>query len=172
MQPPEMPPRATRLLSRGDLRLLVLALLAEQPRHGYELIQLVSERFARTYTPSAGTMYPLLSRFEQDGWIDAEDDGGRRRFHLTAAGRDALHARGDEVRAAEQRAYHRAREVARAAMPVPMRDAMQQLKHALIRHHGRWQAGEAERVAGHLLRAVALLEGPLGGPADPPTPPA
>jgi len=56
-----------RVLSRGDLRLLVLALIGEQPRHGYELMQLISNQFMQAYTPSAGTMYPLLASFEQAG---------------------------------------------------------------------------------------------------------
>ncbi len=164
------------MLTRGDLRLLVLALLAEQPRHGYELIQHISELFARAYTPSAGTMYPLLASFEQAGWIRAEDDAGRRCFRITDAGRDELHARRDEVKAAQHRAHHRARDIAKAALPAPMRDAMRQLKGALLRHHGHWREGEAEQAAAHLLRAAALLNGrPLetSVPAtDTPTPPA
>lgn len=160
------------MLSRGDLRLLVLALLAEQPRHGYELIQHVSDLFARVYTPSAGTMYPLLASFEQAGWVDAQDDAGRRRFHITAAGQAELRARADEVKAAQHRARHRARDVAKAALPPPLRDAMRQFKGALLHHHGRWTDAEAEQVAAHLLRAVALLNGQPAAPTRTPTPPA
>src|SRR5690554_1243371 len=56
---PDVPRRngQPRVLSRGDLRLLVLALIGEQPRHGYELMQLISNQFMQAYTPSAGTMY-------------------------------------------------------------------------------------------------------------------
>ena len=75
-----------RVLSRGDLRLLVLALIGEQPRHGYELMQLISNQFMQAYTPSAGTMYPLLASFEQAGWIEAEEVDGKRIFRITAAG--------------------------------------------------------------------------------------
>ena len=66
---PDVPRRngQPRVLSRGDLRLLVLALIGEQPRHGYELMQLISNQFMQAYTPSAGTMYPLLASFEQAG---------------------------------------------------------------------------------------------------------
>ena len=160
------------MLSRGDLRLLVLALLGDQPRHGYELIQHVSELFVRAYTPSAGTMYPLLSSFEQAGWVQGEDDAGRRRFHLTEAGRAELQARDEEVRAAQHRARHRARDVARAHLPPALRDAMHQFKGALLRHHGRWQDGEADQVAALLLRATALLNGQPVEPPEPATPPA
>lgn len=85
---PEVPRRngQPRVLSRGDLRLLVLALIGEQPRHGYELMQLISNQFMQAYTPSAGTMYPLLASFEQAGWIEAEEVDGKRIFRITAAG--------------------------------------------------------------------------------------
>ena len=69
-------------LASGDLRLLVLALIGEQPRHGYELMQLISNQFMEAYTPSAGTMYPLLASFEQAGWIEAEEVDGKRIFRM------------------------------------------------------------------------------------------
>lgn len=175
MTPPRPTPATTRLLSRGDLRLLVLALLGDQPRHGYELIQHVSDLFARAYTPSAGTMYPLLASFEQAGWVLAEDDAGRRRFRITDSGRAELLARRDEVKAAQHRAWHRAREIAKADMPPDLRDALRQFKGALVRHHGRWQEGEAAQVAALLLQAAALLNGQPPVPAaspEPATPPA
>lgn len=172
MTPPRPAPSPTRLLSRGDLRLLALALLGEQPRHGYELMQHVSELFARAYTPSAGTMYPLLASFEQAGWVLGEDDAGRRRFHITDTGRAELLARRDEVKAAQHRAWHRARDIAKADMPPALRDALRQFKVALVRHHGRWVDGEAEQVADYLLRATALLNGQPVTPPDSSTPPA
>ena len=170
--PPVRPPRA---LSRGDLRLLVLALLAEQPRHGYELIQHISALFVRAYTPSAGTMYPLLASFEQLGWIVAEDEeGDRRRFRITDAGLAERQARAAEVKDAQHRARHRAREIAKAALPPPLRDALRQFKGALLHHHGRWQPGEAEQVAEHLQRAARQLMAPDTAaitPSDAPLPP-
>lgn len=175
MTPPRPAPATTRLLSRGDLRLLVLALLGDQPRHGYELIQHVSELFVRAYTPSAGTMYPLLASFEQAGWVLAEDDAGRRRFRITESGRAELLARRDEVKAAQHRAWHRAREIAKADMPPDLRDALRQFKSALVRHHGRWQEGETTQVSALLLQAAALLNGQPPAPAESPepaTPPA
>jgi len=149
--------RGPRMLGRGDLGLLVLALLAEQPRHGYELIQHVSDLFAQAYTPSAGTMYPLLARFERSGWVQAEGVGSRRMFAITAAGLAERQARDEQVRQAQRRAWGRAREVAKAALPVPLRDAMQALKQALLRRHGRWQPGDAEQVAALLDAATAAL---------------
>ncbi len=151
------PSRPARPLSRGDLRLLVLALIAEQPRHGYELIQHVSALFVGAYTPSAGTMYPLLASFEQAGWVRADDEGGRRRFHITKAGQAELTARADDVRQAQHRAHHRAREIAKAAMPLPLREGLREFKQALLHHHGRWADGEAQAVAALLRQAAQLL---------------
>lgn len=104
---PEVPRRngQPRVLSRGDLRLLVLALIGEQPRHGYELMQLISNQFMQAYTPSAGTMYPLLASFEQAGWIEAEEVDGKRIFRITAAGEFELKVQRTQVRLAQRRAF-------------------------------------------------------------------
>ncbi|KAF1014220.1 MAG: Transcriptional regulator YqjI [Stenotrophomonas maltophilia] len=164
---PERPRRggSPRMLTRGDLRLLVLALIGEQPRHGYELIQHIAALFAQVYTPSAGTMYPLLANFEQAGWITAEEDEGRRRFRITEAGQAELHAQHTQVRAAQRRAMDRVREITKAALPLELRDALRDFKRALVLHHGRWRDGEAEVVAAQLARVTDLLNGQL--PADP-----
>ncbi|WMJ67626.1 helix-turn-helix transcriptional regulator [Stenotrophomonas sp. 24(2023)] len=159
---PERPRRGgQRMLTRGDLRLLVLALLGEQPRHGYELIQHIAALFGQVYTPSAGTMYPLLASFDQAGWIVAEDEDGRRRFRITEAGRAELELQRPQVRAAQRRAMDRVREVTKAALPPELRDALREFKRALVLHHGRWREGEAVQVAAQLARATALLNGPL-----------
>lgn len=167
MTMPHAPVRPPRALGRGDLRLLVLALLAEQPRHGYELMQHVSALFVGAYTPSAGTMYPLLASFEQLGWIVAEDEGDRRRYRITEAGLAERQARAADVKDAQHRAHHRAREIAKAALPAPLRDALRRFKGALLHHHGRWQPGEAEHVAEYLQRAADQL---MAAPATPQAP--
>ncbi|WP_079220410.1 PadR family transcriptional regulator [Stenotrophomonas maltophilia] len=159
-----------RVLSRGDLRLLVLALIGEQPRHGYELIQHISGLFMQAYTPSAGTMYPLLASFEQAGWVASEEEDGRRVFRITAAGEFELKVQRTQVRLAQRRAFDRAREITKASLPPPLAAALREFKQALVRHHGRWSEGEAEAVAAQLSRASALLNGALGDGPYPVTP--
>jgi len=159
-----------RVLSRGDLRLLVLALIGEQPRHGYELIQHISGVFMQAYTPSAGTMYPLLASFEQAGWVESEEEDGRRVFRITAAGEFELKVQRTQVRLAQRRAFDRAREITKASLPPPLATALREFKQALVRHHGRWSDGEAEAVAEQLSRASALLNGALGDGPTPVTP--
>ncbi len=72
---------------RGDVRAAVLALLADRPMHGYEMIKEIEERSEGAWTPSAGSIYPTLQMLEDEGLIHGEDSGGKRRFSLTDAGR-------------------------------------------------------------------------------------
>ncbi len=73
---------------RGDVRAAVLALLAERPMHGYEMIKEIEERTEGAWTPSAGSIYPTLQMLEDEGLIRGEESDGKRRFTLTEAGAD------------------------------------------------------------------------------------
>jgi DNA-binding PadR family transcriptional regulator len=72
---------------RGDVRAAVLALLAERPMHGYEMIQELEARTNGLWRPSAGSIYPTLQLLEDEGLVLGEESGGKRRFSLTDAGR-------------------------------------------------------------------------------------
>ncbi len=78
---------------RGDVRAALLALLAEQPRHGYELIQELSERTQGLWRPSPGSVYPTLAQLEDEGLVKADEAEGKRIFRLTDAGRAEVEAR-------------------------------------------------------------------------------
>src|ERR1700759_1347552 len=67
--------RPGRMLAQGHLRLLALALIAEQPRHGYEIIKVLEERTEGWYAPSPGIVYPTLTYLEEDGYVTAQADG-------------------------------------------------------------------------------------------------
>jgi DNA-binding PadR family transcriptional regulator len=85
---------------RGDVRAAALALLAEEPRNGYQLIQEIAERSGGVWQPSPGSVYPALQQLEDEGLIQAETpEGGRKRYALTAEGREYVTAHADEVRA-------------------------------------------------------------------------
>ena len=73
--------------SRGNVRAAILALLAERPMHGYEMIQELETRTGGVWRPSPGSIYPTLQLLEEEGLIAGEDVDGRRRFALTDAGR-------------------------------------------------------------------------------------
>ena len=68
----------TAVFRHGALRLYLLKLLGDQPRHGYEVISLLEDRFMGLYAPSAGTVYPRLARLEADGLVRHEVSEGRK----------------------------------------------------------------------------------------------
>jgi DNA-binding PadR family transcriptional regulator len=72
---------------RGDVRLAILALLAERPMHGYEMIQELEARTQGAWRPSPGSIYPTLQLLEDEGLVTSEESEGRRRYALTEAGR-------------------------------------------------------------------------------------
>jgi len=85
---------------RGDVRAAALALLAEGPMNGYQIIQAISERSDGVWRPSPGSVYPALQQLEDEGLIRAEAaDGGRRAYQLTDEGRAYAEAHPDELRA-------------------------------------------------------------------------
>jgi DNA-binding PadR family transcriptional regulator len=85
---------------KGDVRAAALALVAEEPRNGYQIIQEIGERSGGVWRPSPGSVYPALQQLEDEGLIRAEaDDGGRRAYVLTDAGREYVDAHPDELRA-------------------------------------------------------------------------
>ena len=73
--------RAGRMLAQGDLRLIALALIAEQPRHGYEIIKVLEEKTAGWYSPSPGIVYPTLTYLEEAGYVTAGDRGRKEALH-------------------------------------------------------------------------------------------
>lgn len=80
-------PRGGTRMGRGDVRAAILTLLAEEPRHGYQLIQLIEERSGGRWKPSPGSVYPTLQLLTDEGIIEVEEAGGRKTYSLTEAGR-------------------------------------------------------------------------------------
>src|SRR5262244_1941712 len=87
--------RAGRMLAQGDLRLIALALIAEQPRHGYEIIKVLEEKTAGWYSPSPGIVYPTLTYLEEVGYVTAQSEGAKKLYTITAEGRAHLEANRD-----------------------------------------------------------------------------
>jgi DNA-binding PadR family transcriptional regulator len=95
MDPDDM--RAGRMLAQGDLRLIALALIAEQPRHGYEIIKLLEEKTSDWYSPSPGIVYPTLTYLEEAGYVTAAVDGAKKLYTITEEGRAYLKTNKDVV---------------------------------------------------------------------------
>lgn len=166
-----------RKLAGADLALLVLRLLADWPRHGYEIIKDLEERSRGFYVPSPGMIYPALTYLEELGHATIETDANRKRYHITEAGRaylekhriaaESLLAQFERVAARMERMRRALRaapmgvELAGEAAPAPSDELM----------HARWNLKRAldaipqvsleerERIAGILRRAAAEIAG-------------
>jgi DNA-binding PadR family transcriptional regulator len=104
----------SRLFGHGDLRLWLLKLLDERPRHGYDIIAGLEEQFLGLYSPSPGTVYPRLSALEQEGLIEVDrEDEGRKVYRLTDLGRKELAERQEELSELGQRLTQSAKDIAR-----------------------------------------------------------
>jgi DNA-binding PadR family transcriptional regulator len=106
--------RFGRFFEHGDLRFVILALLEEQPRHGYELIKELEERTGGAYRPSAGVMYPTLALLEDEGLIrQAGGETGRKLFEISDAGKAEL----DKNRTGVEAVFARMEEASQSAGP-------------------------------------------------------
>jgi DNA-binding PadR family transcriptional regulator len=81
---------ASTRMGKGDVRAAVIALLAEQPMHGYQIIREIDERSGGSWKPSAGSVYPTLQLLADEGLISAEESNGRKTYALTEAGMQAV----------------------------------------------------------------------------------
>jgi DNA-binding PadR family transcriptional regulator len=95
--------RAGRMLATGDLRLIALALIAEQPRHGYEIIKLLEDKTAGWYSPSPGIVYPTLTYLEEAGHVTAQAEGAKKLYTITEDGKAHLAENQDFVDAVLER---------------------------------------------------------------------
>ncbi|ALK09875.1 PadR family transcriptional regulator [Blastochloris viridis] len=151
--------RLGRLFAHGDLHLVVLHLIAERPRHGYELIKSIEAAVNGAYSPSPGTIYPALTLLEEQGFVDVgHSDGSKKLYTVTDAGRAYLNAN----RATVEAMLVRMAEVgaSRAEVPAPVIRAMENLKLALRMRMERVPLTDeaARAIADALDRAVADIE--------------
>ena len=144
----------------GELRLLVLAMIAEQPRHGYELMRAIEERMGGSYTPSPGVIYPTLSWLEDSSYAQVEEAGGRKSYSLTADGKSFLDANRASVDDLLARTHSRGKG-RRHGVPAPVIRGMENLKLALrLRlRNGELDAASAEAIANALDAAAKTIEG-------------
>jgi DNA-binding PadR family transcriptional regulator len=149
-----------RFFRHGDLRLVILQLIAEKPRHGYEIIKAIEELVAGAYSPSPGVIYPTLTLLEDLGYVAVTPSEGARKLHeITEAGRsflDANRAAVDALRARMTEASH-----ARGGGPAPqLVRAMENLKLALRLRQDRGPLTEDQLrdVAGALDAAAVAIE--------------
>ncbi|MGW4383190.1 PadR family transcriptional regulator, partial [Kitasatospora sp. NPDC004531] len=131
----------TPVFGHGRLRLYLLKLLDESPRHGYEVIRLLEERFHGLYAPSAGTVYPRLAKLEAEGLVSHTTEGGRKVYRLTDTGRTELASRQAELAALEAEIHDSVGQLA-GAIRQDVRDSAKDLRAEL------WQQAEQTPAAG------------------------
>ncbi|GAB2493886.1 PadR family transcriptional regulator [Nocardiopsis aegyptia] len=102
------------IFGHGRLRLYLLKMLDESPRHGYEIISLLRDRFLGVYSPSPGTIYPRLARLEEEGLVTHTEEGGRKVYSLTDKGRAELRERSGDLDDLEREITDSVRDIARA----------------------------------------------------------
>jgi len=168
----------TPVFSHGRLRLYLLKLLDESPRHGYDVIRELEGRFLGLYSPSAGTIYPRLARLESEGLVAHSEEGGRKVYRITEAGRDELHRRAGELADLEREITDSVdaladqiaveardtvsdlrKELKQAAKEVRRRGLRDRLQQSWVETMGmseRWTSDRAPRSAGEMNRRVRL----------------
>ena len=114
----------------GRLRLYLLKLLDEAPRHGYEVIRLLQDRFMGIYAPSPGTIYPRLARLEEEGLVTHDEADGRKVYRITDKGREELRARLDDLAELEEEITASVRDIAREVTE-DVRDTVRTLREEL-----------------------------------------
>ncbi len=92
-----------RFFRHGELPLVLLALLAERPRHGYEIMAELKRLFGPRYRPSPGSVYPAIEALGAEGLIDGQTHDGKTTYRVTATGEQAIEARRDALAALEVR---------------------------------------------------------------------
>jgi DNA-binding PadR family transcriptional regulator len=75
-----------QMFEAGEMKYVILRLLREKPRHGYEVIRALEEKLGGWYTPSAGTVYPTLQLLEDQGYVRIVEEGGKKVYHITPEG--------------------------------------------------------------------------------------
>src|SRR6185312_9572768 len=134
----------------GKLRLYLLKLLDEAPRHGYEVIRLLQDRFMGVYAPSPGTIYPRLARLEEEGLVTHDTVGGRKIYRITDKGRAEIESKLDDLAELEEELTQSVRDIAREVTE-DVRDTVRNLREELtwaakdVRREQREQAREAAR---------------------------
>lgn len=133
----------TPVFRHGRLRLYLLRLLDEEPRHGYEVIRLLRDRFMGVYAPSPGTIYPRLARLEEEGLVTHDEENGRKVYRITEAGREELRSRSDELDELEDELSASVSDIVREVRE-DVRDTVRSLREELTRAAREMRGAERE----------------------------
>ena len=140
--------RGPRMFGQGDLRLLLLALIADKPSHGYDLIRTIEAKFQGNYVPSPGTIYPTLTLLEEQELIESVTDAGstKKSYSATLTGRQFLAENSEQVKALMARIDVMAGGTETHAPPESIMQAIHKLRYAIMAKPAGWGAAEQTRI--------------------------
>ncbi len=149
-------PREGRMFDQGELKLVILALIAEKPRHGYEVIKELSERVGGDYSPSPGVVYPTLTMLEEMGYATAsQDDQGRKLYAVTPEGEKQLADAKPQIDAIFGRFSDREEALGRGGMGSVVRAMMNLRAATRLRLRGRSASPEQIQAIADVLDEAA-----------------
>ncbi|WP_053149410.1 PadR family transcriptional regulator [Pseudomonas sp. P97.38] len=153
--------RGPRMFAAGELKLLLLALIAEKPCHGYELIRQIESMFDGAYTPSPGVIYPTLTQLEMGKMVLRDAEGGKKCYSATDAGRLFLRDQAEALDGVRVRIEASKRVLREQGRPAEIHEAVVNLRRALQMHQARWNPEEILRIRDLLNEtAKAIIDGP------------
>lgn len=152
-------PRGGRVFDQGDLKYVILQLLAEKPRHGYEIIKAIEERFGGAYAPSPGTVYPTLTMLEDMGYARViPEEGGKKVYEITDEGKKYL----EENRSAVDDIFSRISDFAQNLFGEPMmavHRAMKDVGRAVYVNDRKRTPEQLKQISDILERAATEISG-------------
>jgi DNA-binding PadR family transcriptional regulator len=155
--------RRHQVFESGEVKYVILRLLKEKPRHGYEIMKALEERLGGWYTPSAGTVYPTLQLLEDQGYVRAVEAEGKKVYHITPEGEAFLH----EHREFTDDIFDRVRDVVGGFASGEMRELNSAFgRLASLTYRNAWRLGPdspaVARMAEVLKKATAEIEEIIG----------
>lgn len=149
-----------KLFDSGELRLVILGIIAEKPSYGYEIIKSIEERLAGSYAPSPGVVYPTLTMLEEEGYaVVASTEGSKKRYTATERGHAHLKENQATLKATDQRIEHAGKVFGRERSPQLMR-AMMNLKLALKMRtrSGKLSPEQTRKIAEAIDAAARIID--------------
>ncbi len=149
--------RGPRMFDSGALRLVVLGLIAEEPRHGYDIIKALEAKFQGTYSPSPGAIYPMLQMLEEADLVVSAADGNKRLFSITDGGKAYLEENAAELERINAQIQHVVGRMGGAAIGDEMRALGWAVRSKL--RGGEWNADQSAKALDILKKARRDLNG-------------
>lgn len=143
--------RRQQIFESGEVKYVILRLLKEKPRHGYEIIKALEERMGGCYTPSPGTIYPTLQLLEDQGFVRAVEAEGKRVFHITPEGEAFLEQHRDVI----DDIFERVRDTVRGfsgGQMVALNQAFARL--AAVTYRQAWRSGPDDPMVGRMAEVL------------------